>query len=262
MNPESWDILNLDPSSSLDKVRKRFRKLVLKYHPDKGGSPYIFDKIKNAYRDILTFHSGLNQKSHYELKEQVNEQNKVKQQYRGQLNPNSLNMDKFNIFFVQHRLEDPLDFGYGHLMEESTVYREEDSQVSKIKIQHFPEQQLVLYKDPEEVFTYNGAVTILGDENKNFTSAWNQRTKYTDYMEAHSTPVDREIIPLRESYNSIDALKVSRTKSLKPSKKEIQQHMKLEKEREKKELQRMSRLNKYDKKTTSHYNKLQNLLGL
>lgn len=262
MNPESWDILNLDPSSSLEKVRKQFRKLVLKHHPDKGGSPYLFDKIKNAYRDIVTFHAGLNQKSHYELKQQIKEQNNNKEQYRGQLNPNSLNMDKFNNFFVQHRLEDPLDHGYGHLMEESNNYREEDSQVSKMKIKHFPEQQLILYKEPEEVFTYNGAVTTLGDENKNFTAAWNQRTKYTDYMEAHSTPVDHEIIPLRESYNSIDALKASRTKSLKPTKKELKQLKKIEEEREKNELRRMSRLNKHDKKTTTHYNKLQNLLGL
>lgn len=263
MNPESWEILNLDPSASIEKIRKRFRKLVLKHHPDKGGSPFIFDKIKNAYKDILLFHTGLNQKHHFELKQQAKQHNvsQSNQQYRGQLDPNNLNLDQFNRFFETHRLEDPLENGYGHLMAKSGT-REDDSLVVKQKISSFPEQQLVLHKEPEEVFTYRGAVTLLGDKPKNFTTAWNDRVKYTDYMEAHSKPIDRDSIPIRESYRSLDELQHNRDQPIKLTKEEIQRQKKIEKERERREYKRLVALNKQDKKRTMHYQKLQNLLGL
>jgi len=262
MNPEAWEILNLDPASSIEEVRKRFRKLALKYHPDKGGSPYIFDKIKNAYRDILTFHAGLNQKSFQDLKQQSQEYRNNEQEHtKTYFDPNNLNMDKFNSFFVDHRLNDPLDHGYGHMMTQSTNHREDDSVIAKSKIQRFPDQQLTLYKDPQEVFNCTANVGIIGDDNKNFTAAWNQRVKYTDYMEAHSTPVDRDIIPSRESFNSVDALKASRGKSLRATEKEKRHHQKMLEEQERKERRRMKRTNKTDTQMTSHYQKLQNLLG-
>ena len=262
MDPKAWEILNLDPSSSLEQVRKCFRKLALKHHPDKGGSPYIFDKIKNAYREILTFHASLNQKSFQELKQQSQDYTNVEQQHtKTYFDPNNLNMDKFNSFFVDHRLNDPLDHGYGHMMVQSTNHREDDTVIANSKIQHFPDQQLTLYKDPQEVFNCTANIGIIGDDNKNFTAAWNQQVKYTDYMEAHSTPVDRDIIPLRETFDSIDSLKASRDKSLSASEKEKRHNQKMLKEQERKEMQRMKRANKMDTKITFHYQKLQNLLG-
>lgn len=263
MNPESWQILGLDPSSTVDQVRQRFRKLALKYHPDKGGSQYIFDQIKNAYKDILTFHAGLNQKSHYDLRGQSRQalEEQQQQQYRGYLDPNNLSMDKFNSFFVQHRLEDPLDNGYGHLMEQSSHHREEESQVAKAKIKKFGDQQLILYQDPQEVFNCSATVANLGDDNRNFTTAWNAKTKYTDYVEAHSKPVDRDIIPARDSFKSIDELKASRKKSLKATPEEQKHHKKMEKKREKEEKNRMKRVYNRDTAMTSNYQKIQNLLG-
>lgn len=263
MNPESWKILGIDPSTPLDQVRLRFRKLALKYHPDKGGSEYIFDQIKNAYKDILTFHASLNQKQHYDLRtrsqEAIREQSQ--QQYRGYLDPNNLSMDKFNSFFVQHRLEDPLDHGYGHLMEQSSHHREDDSQVTKAKIKKFADQQLILYQDPQEVFNCTANIGNLGDDNNNFTTAWNSKTKYTDYIEAHSKPVDRDMIPVREEYRSIDELKASRKKPLKATKEEQKHHRKMEKKKEKEEKYRMSRVHNRDIAINSNYQKIQNLLG-
>ncbi len=263
MNPESWEILGIDPSSSIDKVRQRFRKLALKYHPDKGGSQYLFDKIKNAYKDILTFHAGLNQKSHHDLRSGAREalQEQSQQQYRGYLDPSNLNMDRFNSFFVKHRLEDPLDHGYGHLMEASSHHREEESQVAKAPIKKFADQQLILYKDPQEVFGCSTNVGNLGDDNKNFTTAWNSKTQYTDYVEAHSNPVDRNIIPARDSFKSIDDLKANRGKSLKATKAEQKHHQKMEREKERKERHRMKRVYNNEQQMTSNYQKIQNLLG-
>ena len=48
-----YKILNVDKNDDLDKIRKSYRKLQFKYHPDKGGSEEMFIKINEAY-DILS----------------------------------------------------------------------------------------------------------------------------------------------------------------------------------------------------------------
>jgi curved DNA-binding protein CbpA len=256
MNPSSWKILNLDPSASIEQVRKHFRKLALKYHPDKGGSPFIFQQLKDAYKDILTFHTNLNQKNYMELRSGYNNR-QVDEQTNNTSNLDTI--DKFNRFFLQHRIDDPLENGYGHLMEKSNI-RDDESMLAKTKIKHFADQQLVVYQAPEEVFNCSSSIGKLGDDNSNFTSAWNQKLKYTDYLEAHSKPVDRNIIPIRKEYNSLEELQMNREKSLKATRDEEKKYKKLLKKQEKEELYRMKRLNQQDTRIQKNYEKIQNLL--
>ena len=46
-----YDILEIDRSASQDDIKKSFRRLALKYHPDKAGEEFteIFQKISEAY---------------------------------------------------------------------------------------------------------------------------------------------------------------------------------------------------------------------
>lgn len=44
-----YDILGVDKTSSPEELKKAFRKLSLKHHPDKGGDSDMFKKINNAY---------------------------------------------------------------------------------------------------------------------------------------------------------------------------------------------------------------------
>jgi DnaJ-class molecular chaperone len=48
-----YDILGLDKSASEADIKKAYRKLAMKHHPDKGGDPEQFKKIQGAY-DILS----------------------------------------------------------------------------------------------------------------------------------------------------------------------------------------------------------------
>ena len=50
---DPYSMLGLDNSASAEDIKKAYRKLVLKNHPDKGGNPEVFKKIQGAY-DILS----------------------------------------------------------------------------------------------------------------------------------------------------------------------------------------------------------------
>jgi curved DNA-binding protein CbpA len=49
----SYAILGLKPTASYDEIRRAYKKLVLKHHPDKGGDQAKFVEVREAF-EILT----------------------------------------------------------------------------------------------------------------------------------------------------------------------------------------------------------------
>ena len=49
---EYYEILGLPTNASKEDIKKSYRKLSSKVHPDKGGNEYLFNQVKDAY-DIL-----------------------------------------------------------------------------------------------------------------------------------------------------------------------------------------------------------------
>ncbi|XP_028823802.1 translocation protein SEC63 homolog isoform X1 [Denticeps clupeoides] len=47
-----WEVLNLDQSASVAEIKKQFRVLSLKFHPDKGGDEAMFMRITKAYKAL------------------------------------------------------------------------------------------------------------------------------------------------------------------------------------------------------------------
>ena len=50
---EYFKQLNINEKSSKDDIKKAYFKLILKHHPDKGGDPQTFIKIKKTYDSLL-----------------------------------------------------------------------------------------------------------------------------------------------------------------------------------------------------------------
>ena len=45
-----YDILGVSENASPDEIKKAYRKLASKHHPDKGGDTLQFQNIEEAYR--------------------------------------------------------------------------------------------------------------------------------------------------------------------------------------------------------------------
>ncbi len=53
-NPENmpwYSILGVSPDASIEAIKKNYRLLAMKHHPDKGGNGDEFDRIKKAYEE-------------------------------------------------------------------------------------------------------------------------------------------------------------------------------------------------------------------
>lgn len=49
---EAWQVLGLEPGASQDEIHATHRRLMMKLHPDVGGSNYLASKVNTA-RDVL-----------------------------------------------------------------------------------------------------------------------------------------------------------------------------------------------------------------
>lgn len=52
MEAPDYDILGINTDASQDEIKQAYRRMAIKYHPDKGGDPKKFQKIHDAYERI------------------------------------------------------------------------------------------------------------------------------------------------------------------------------------------------------------------
>ena len=59
MSNDPYQILNVNPSSKLEDIKKAYRKLVKIHHPDKGGDMQVMLKINEAWENLKRNHKDL-----------------------------------------------------------------------------------------------------------------------------------------------------------------------------------------------------------
>ena len=48
-----YDILGVAKDTPWDQIKKAFRKLAMQHHPDKGGDPEMFKKVRAAFEVLM-----------------------------------------------------------------------------------------------------------------------------------------------------------------------------------------------------------------
>ena len=54
MAKSPYEILGVSKNSTKEDIKKMYRKLAMKHHPDKGGNPEQFQEINNAYDELTS----------------------------------------------------------------------------------------------------------------------------------------------------------------------------------------------------------------
>lgn len=214
-----YDILDVDENISLKDLNNVYKKIVLKYHPDRpGGNQIYFDKYTNAYKKIQKNIKANSYKDHNELKSNNEEFNFSKNQ--DIMDKNKFNPKKFNKVYENNRILDAFDAGYGNWKTEERP--------DPVKINNFTQENFnkkfnettKAKKDNQIQRLYNLDNNISSSMNytelgKNVIEDFSGKTnniEYTDYKKAHTT--ERLIDPndvVVNSYKNLNDLEKARS---------------------------------------------------
>jgi curved DNA-binding protein len=104
-----YNILGVDKSASADDIKKAYRKLAMKHHPDRGGDAAKFQEIQSAYETLSD-------------PQKKNEYDNPRPEFRF----NTGNMDGFEDIFSQ--------FGFGRRQQQRQQARRNNSITIQVKM--------------------------------------------------------------------------------------------------------------------------------
>tara|TARA_B110000858_G_scaffold66183_1_gene76746 strand:- start:119 stop:1033 length:915 start_codon:yes stop_codon:yes gene_type:complete len=281
---DPYEIFKLNKNFSWNELKRSYKKLALKAHPDKGGDKILFDYITEKFYNLA---------HEYELRTSNKNYNDLKNDYADYIQKNnndvSNNLDdnltvneRINKHFGETKVDDDdYDFGYGDTMIKSTKNREDfkfdnifDSK--KFTNKSFNEvfdknvtisKQIVKYDEPKPmVLAKNLNFSEIGNAKSQDYSSSVEKTNnlaYTDYMKAHSTNrlVDAsELTNFKKFKNAEEYRKYSDKKINKGyNSKELDLINKKKEQDEKDELERLERIKKQNINIFNAYNKANSL---
>jgi len=201
---EAYNLLGIDDSKPLthEALKSAYKRAAVKTHPDKGGSPELFDSVTRAFlyiQEILEKLIPKTGKDGKDVRFSVEVTPEMAMKARGiinptapanknamkledappvALNPKKLDMNVFNKLFEENKLPDPdKDDGYGDwLKEQDTSRGTQAAMKGKYNADVFnrtfeeesrrsasaPKDQLSKYRPPSEMILAPGFGTELG----------------------------------------------------------------------------------------------------
>jgi curved DNA-binding protein CbpA len=279
-----YSILGLDRDCNARQAKVNYRKLALKYHPDKNGgkTDYEFKLITQSYYYILNKLENQNKhqtKMNQDVVFQQYEDNVNEQKYNVHLDKDNFDISKFNKIFDQYKISSAYDSGYGDLMKggprsEKDVELTDNQMVfgrkfnkevfnsSFDKMKANKTSDIVEYQEPIALQSGASSCVELGvGEIDNFGGG-SGGLGYTDYKQAH---YDNNMININnvkiKQYKNIKDLQHARSKLsyiMSEQDKELERIREYKKQQE--EQNRQNRLQEHDSHMYSQYNKLNQLL--
>ena len=217
-----YHLFNIPNSTLSEESLKSAKQIVLKMHPDKSrlDSKY-FLFFSKAYKRLFGIYEFQNKslKKTYKDEEFFDDSNRNVLNQMFENNKDLKDSKNFNSWFNQsfekHRLEDPLEQGYGDWLKSDEGFQNIDENVTKNNMNEIFEQKK---KQIQAVSVYTGVNSMMSSSfggsslgtNDNFTS-----DNYTDLRQAYTEtliPVTQEDYEKMQKFNNVSEYKAHREK--------------------------------------------------
>ena len=274
----SWEILGLEQDDlNINNIKKAYKKMALKYHPDRAGNKYQekFQLITQSYiyllgkaEEDIALETKLNTSvEDTEYDDNINE--KVENIY---INKDKFDINHFNKIFDDYKIPSSFDRGYSNLInediKEEKVFGQKfnndifNAHFDTVKKGKKKGSQIIEYQEPDALdsSTNNMNQTFLGVDNiEDFGSVCNNNLSYTDYKRAHideTLLIDINKVKYK-TYNSIDQLESDRSNiSYTASTEDRKRQEYLDRKRLEDDNLRMTQQRNYDEMVKNQYNKI------
>lgn len=282
-NNNSYKLLGLSANYTLDELKLAYRKKAIQTHPDKGGSPELFDAVTKAYFSLLEKLKNKEQDKQYgELKSQskqyIEDQSSDKRK-NVNLKNEKFNLTAFNKIFEENKIADPTDNGYDEWLKDESNQKTQPKIFSdKFNLDVFNStfenwkdedtnlnREIVLRDEPSALVAFGRTgYTELGlDKVDDFSNAEGRGLGYTDLKQAYSKSgiINTKQVQMRESYRNIQEYEKARSKvEYKMSPEDIRREELKKRKEEEEEKMRLHRVQQRDTQQFNSYNRVHQLM--
>lgn len=288
-NPEQILGLSEGVAHNELEIKKAYRNLALKYHPDKGGSEEIFKILTKAYLYLLKKTNGENyvEKSFMDLKGNFEKDHPSAPSHQAsRTSSDDFNVKNFNKIFEDNRLEnEDFDYGYGDWKTEDTseepkkIFNDKftadvfNSVFNELKKNNATTtQDVIVYEDPKPLTVSNrfGYSDVDYKRSDDYSKEYDiqdgssrQGIYYMDYKRAYTetTLINPEAVRSKQQFKNIEDAQQAREKQDFTMTDEERAYFADKKRREdEQEEQRLSRLRGRDNRLEQHSNTVNRLL--
>lgn len=281
INP--YKLMDLDQNCSLKDLEKKYKKIAIQVHPDRGGNNDAFQALTKAYLSIKKdLEMKIQDKDFFSLKKNSQIHNNEDYDNAPLGKGEKFNNSIFNQIYEENKLENNNDIGYSNWIKNNTIANEKNNNKKELFNDKFnlsvfnsvfndnreigkKNTQILKYDNPKPISNSNiNFMEIDTDEQKGFTKENKDcNLFYTDYKEAMTNTNNITCNNLSEN------LKVRDIKSLKKERKnisftqspeEIRLNAIKKKEEKQKEYQRLERIKKRDQLISKQYLNINNRL--
>ena len=270
---DPYKIFNLNKDCSLNDIKNKYKKLALKYHPDKSNNTEKhFQVITQCYLYLINKYKEDN-KNNIKINEPVikkeYEDNINKDFYNIHLDKDNFNIDKFNEIFDKYKLPTAFDNGYTEKdFEEFELNNKEEVFSTGFNIDIFNNtfnknknnisKEIIEYQEPMALgINLNQSILGCSDTMNDFGDNNNMNAlSYTDYKRAYTTEsklINPEKIKIK-NYKNINELYNERENlNYNPSEEEKKNYENIKNIENENEILRQNRLQYHDREITDNY---------